>query len=120
MSTTAPPPQPNDSTAPATPIEGVRASTLRTVFHRALHKALSTCSYRNFEKCFPTTARNNPVLLKTIWQQITQHWETRAKAEYELILQSRNVVEKLNMLDVLEREAKERKAQAPEGVVPVA
>lgn len=102
------------------PAEGVRATQLRAVFSRALHKALTTCSYRNFSTCFPTTASNNPDLLKTVWQQITQHWETRAKDEFELIIQSRNVVEKLNQLDVLEREARGRREEAGEGVVPVA
>lgn len=64
---------------PAPITEGARAKQFREVFRTALRQSLKKCSYANFASCFPTPAKKNPELLKSIWEQMCTFWDTHAQ-----------------------------------------
>ncbi|KAI5845184.1 Nnf1-domain-containing protein [Morchella snyderi] len=99
--------------------DGPRATRLRALFATSLEHSIKTCSYSNFAKCFPTPAQNAPENLKRAWEEMCAYFEGRSMVEWEKILKERNAIESLNQLDVLIREAEERRAAAPAGEVPI-
>ncbi|KAL0639119.1 hypothetical protein Q9L58_001802 [Maublancomyces gigas] len=117
-----PNPTPDDGPGPLEKekeVEGIRAAQLRKIFTIALSKSIKNCSYENFSRCFPTPARYAPGILRGAWQQMCEFWERLAKKEYEDILKERNVVQSLNQLDILTKEAEERRGEAPPGENPI-
>ncbi|KAH0612908.1 uncharacterized protein H6S33_009288 [Morchella sextelata] len=118
-----PPPEPTSTStstaATAAEPDGPRATRLRALFATSLEHSIKTCSYSNFAKCFPTPAQNAPENLKRAWEEMCAYFEGRSMIEWEKILKERNVIESLNQLDVLIREAEERRAAAPAGEVPI-
>ncbi|RPB16331.1 Nnf1-domain-containing protein [Morchella conica CCBAS932] len=133
MSANPPPPAPAPAPPEPTPIststtsttsaavepDGPRATRLRALFKTSLEHSIKTCSYSNFAKCFPTPAQNAPEHLRRAWEEMCAYFEGRSTVEWEKILKERNVIESLNQLDVLIREAEERRAAAPAGEVPI-
>lgn len=104
---------PSNSTAPAAPTPGPRASQFQKIYSETLLHIVRTNSYANFAACFPTPAHHVPRSLESVWRQLNAKLEESARAEFADILKEREVVEGLNELDRLVGEAKSRK---PEGV----
>lgn len=114
----SPSPAPNPPTA-LTP--GVRANAFMELYHKTLSKTLSVITYANFASCFPTIAASPAASsLKHIHEQFVSRMEHFAKDEFARICEIRRVVENLNGLEQLVKEAKRRKDRAVDGEpVPV-
>ena len=103
---------------PSTP--GHLATRLSEAYHEALNHVLRVNSFANFASCFPTPAARKSEVLRSVWRQISDRIEERAKAEFEDILRERDVVRGLNELEKLVGEAKGRKQKGGMGELPVA
>jgi kinetochore protein NNF1 len=85
---------------------------------------LKKCSYENFAECFPTTAQYAPGTLEYVHKQFVDGLAKKSTANFDHILNDRNVVPSLNQLDRLVNDAKVRKeaaeaAACPEGTASV-
>ena len=113
----SPSPAPN---APIASSPGPLATRLSEAFHQALDHILRVHSFANFSSCFPTPAVRQPEILRSVWRQISDRIEERAKAEFEDILRERDVVRGLNELEKLVGDARARKERGRDGETPVA
>ncbi|KAF7948568.1 uncharacterized protein EAE97_003979 [Botrytis byssoidea] len=102
----SPPPQ---APIPLTP--GPRANALYTVYEKSLASALHTISYPAFSSCFPSISRNAPEALRAVHGQMVSRLRQFALDEFEMILQERRVVERLNGLEGVIESARRRKAR---------
>ncbi|AQZ18757.1 NNF1 (YJR112W) [Zygosaccharomyces parabailii] len=96
--------------------EKIRYLRLKQVFDKALNQSISTL--KNWEKvsaCFPEYASNreNATNLSNCQSQVIEFWTEICKREFEDILKERNVKEKLDELDELISEARERLRNLP-------
>lgn len=96
--------------------ERIRYTRLRQVFDKALNQSISTL--KNWEKisaCFPEYAsvEENVTNLSNCQSQVIEFWAEICKREFEEILTERNVKEKLDELDQLIAEARERLRNIP-------
>ncbi|KAF2435412.1 Nnf1-domain-containing protein [Tothia fuscella] len=118
MTTTEAPPRSHSrsqSPLPPAPEEntpGHRATAFQNALNAALDATLKKCSYDNFASCFPTTAKYQPETLEGFWKDFTGKLSSTCQAEFNDILENRNVVPSLNALDRLIAEAKGRKDEA--------
>ncbi|KAI1478987.1 hypothetical protein K445DRAFT_315649 [Daldinia sp. EC12] len=108
----ASPPLPARHTA-LTP--GPRASRFQEVLDSSLSHTLSKISWDNFAACYPTIAAQAPAVLRAVQKQMVDRLGALCKKEFDSVLQSRNVVAKLNELESLVSEAERRRDEA--GVV---
>ncbi|KAI8963509.1 Nnf1-domain-containing protein [Daldinia sp. FL1419] len=108
----ASPPLPARHTA-LTP--GPRASRFQEVLDSSLSHTLSKISWDNFAACYPTIAAQAPAVLRAVQKQMVDRLGALCKKEFDSVLQSRNVVAKLNELESLVSEAERRRDDA--GVV---
>lgn len=107
------------SPTPPPPVEttpGPRATALQRLYADATTHVLKTCSYNTFAHCFPTPARARPESLKDLHAQFTTSLGKSMRANFDDILEERDVVRSLNELDRLINEAKKRRSQS--GVEP--
>ncbi|TGZ84245.1 Nnf1-domain-containing protein [Ascodesmis nigricans] len=121
--TTQPPPPPNSSsnpTAPDTSVRLKRAQALEKVFDTAIRTTINKLKYDNFAQCFPITASGAPETLRAVHEQMITAWGNQSRGEFAKIMEERNVIPKLNELDILLEEAQERKASASQGAEAVA
>lgn len=81
----------------------------------SLSHALGKISWDNFASCYPTVAAQAPGVLKAVQKQMVDRLGALCKKEFDSVLQSRNVVAKLNELESLVSEAEQRRDEA--GVV---
>lgn len=118
------PPSRSPSPAPAPPVAeapGPRAQGLINVFNQASKATLDKCSSKNFASCFPTAAQYAPETLEGLRSQIVDQLDRTWKANFEEILNKRDVVKLVNELEQCIEDAKLRKkraeANAKEGLV---
>lgn len=98
--------------------EKIRNVRLNQVFNKALTQSIS--KLQNWDKlnsCFPKYAntREGSTNLKNCQTQVTEFWTEICKREFEEILRERNVKVKLDELDELIWEARERLQSLPIG-----
>ncbi|OTA95108.1 hypothetical protein M434DRAFT_394001 [Hypoxylon sp. CO27-5] len=108
----ASPPLPARHT-PLTP--GLRASRFQQVLDSSLSHVLDKISWANFSACYPTIAAQSPAVLRAVQKQMVDRLGALCKKEFDSVLQSRNVVAKLNELDSLVSEAERRRKEAGVG-----
>ena len=80
---------------------------LHTLFTKTLSTTLAKCSYPAFAACFPTPAAKKPETLKAVWKQIVDKMESKALAEFETVLQERELDRRFAELEVVLKNAKE-------------
>ncbi|KAI9594349.1 hypothetical protein BDF19DRAFT_466543 [Syncephalis fuscata] len=101
-------------------LEGDRMSRLREAVYTALTRALKNCSDQHVEKCFPQLKRDVPQELTEATQRLRQHLEQKMMEEFDKIVKNRDLVHKLNELDTVIDEAKERESTgAPHPQLPI-
>lgn len=103
---------PSPSPQPATPIPsnpGPRANAFTTLYHSALQSTLNAVSYESFASCFPLISAQAPQALRAMWQGMRDGLEAFAVSEFELILQERDVVGRLNALESIIADANRRR-----------
>lgn len=93
------------------PEKGIRAAKLNDILDKSVKQTMRACSYEKLVSCFPTLAQNDPETLQHAQEQVTQFLTSACRSEFDKILRERGVVERLNELDELILEAKERKEQ---------
>ncbi|KAI2470642.1 Nnf1-domain-containing protein [Annulohypoxylon bovei var. microspora] len=98
---------------PLTP--GPRASRFQQVLESSISHTLGKISWDNFAACYPTIAAQSPAVLRAVQKQMVDRLGALCKKEFDSVLQSRNVVAKLNELESLVGEAERRRDDA--GVV---
>ncbi|KAI1412937.1 Nnf1-domain-containing protein [Hypoxylon sp. FL1857] len=108
----ASPPLPARHT-PSTP--GPRASRFQQVLDSSLSHTLGKISWDNFAACYPTIAAQSPAVLRAVQKQMVDRLGALCKKEFDSVLQSRNVVAKLNELESLVSEAERRRDDAGVG-----
>ncbi|KAI4858677.1 Nnf1-domain-containing protein [Hypoxylon rubiginosum] len=106
------PPLPSRHT-PQTP--GLRASRFQDLLDSSLSHTLGKIGWDNFASCYPTVAARAPGVLRAVQRQMVERLGALCKKEFDSVLQSRNVVAKLNELESLVSEAEHRRDEA--GVV---
>ncbi|KAI1469537.1 Nnf1-domain-containing protein [Daldinia caldariorum] len=109
---TASPPLPARHTA-LTP--GPRASRFQEVLDSSLSHTLAKISWDNFAACYPTIAAQAPAVLRAVQKQMVDRLGALCQKEFDSVLQSRNVVAKLNELESLVSEAERRRDEAGVG-----
>ncbi|KAK8058964.1 hypothetical protein PG994_009412 [Apiospora phragmitis] len=109
--TTAPasPPLPTRHTPQA---PGPRAARFQKVLDDSLKHTLGKVTWDNFASCYPTIAERAPATLKAAQRQMVDRLTMLCKKEFDSILTSRNVVNKLNELEGLVSEAELRRDEA--------
>ncbi|XDG01087.1 hypothetical protein ABKA04_000702 [Annulohypoxylon sp. FPYF3050] len=103
------PPLPTRHT-PLTP--GPRASRFQQVLDSSLSHTLGKISWDNFAACYPTIAAQAPAVLRAVQKQMVDRLTALCKKEFDSVLQSRNVVAKLNELESLVSDAERRRDDA--------
>lgn len=98
---------------PLTP--GPRASRFQEVLDSSLSHTLGKISWENFAACYPTVAAQAPAVLRAVQKQMVDRLGALCKKEFESVMQTRNVVAKLNELEGLVIEAERKRDEA--GVV---
>ncbi|KAK8034763.1 hypothetical protein PG993_009758 [Apiospora rasikravindrae] len=109
------------ATAPASPplptrhtpqAPGPRAARFQKVLDDSLKHTLGKVTWDNFASCYPTVADRAPATLKAAQRQMVDRLTMLCKKEFDSILTSRNVVNKLNELEGLVSEAELRRDEA--------
>lgn len=91
---------------------GPRAARFQKVLDDSLAHTLGKISWDNFASCFPTIAAQAPAALKTVQKQMVDRLGVLCRKEFETIVQSRNVVARLNELESLVSQAERRREEA--------
>ncbi|KAK6850177.1 hypothetical protein PG995_014010 [Apiospora arundinis] len=107
--TPASPPLPTRHTPQA---PGPRAARFQKVLDDSLKHTLGKVNWENFASCYPTVAERAPATLKAAQRQMVDRLAMLCKKEFDSILTSRNVVNKLNELEGLVSEAELRRDEA--------
>ncbi|GAP90031.1 putative kinetochore-associated protein NNF1 [Rosellinia necatrix] len=94
---------------------GPRASRFQTTLDAALAHTLAKVSWDNFAACYPHVAAHAPATLRAVQTQMVDRLRSLCKKEFESVQQSRNVVAKLNELEMLVGEADRRRREAGGG-----
>ncbi|KAI0123841.1 Nnf1-domain-containing protein [Xylariales sp. AK1849] len=100
-------PTPHNAVTP-----GPRAARFQTVLDQCLSRTLGKITWDNFASCYPTIAAQASGTLKAVQRQMVERLGVLCKKEFDSILQSRNVVAKLNDLESLVSEAQRRRDEA--------
>ncbi|EGO58264.1 hypothetical protein NEUTE1DRAFT_122534 [Neurospora tetrasperma FGSC 2508] len=91
---------------------GPRATRLQQLFSTTLRHTLDKISRDNFAACYPTIAARAPGTLEFVQRQMVERLGVQCDKEFNSILQTRQVVPKLNELETLVGEANKRKREA--------
>ncbi|KAK4458427.1 Nnf1-domain-containing protein [Cladorrhinum samala] len=115
-----PEPEPeSDEQKKQTITPGPRATYLQNLFSQASKHTLDKLSSpANFASCFPTIASKAPGTLDNVQRQMVDRLGGLWQREFQRILESRDVVRKLNELEGLVAEAQRRRKEGG-GKVPV-
>ncbi|KAK0753334.1 Nnf1-domain-containing protein [Schizothecium vesticola] len=104
---------------PAVVVPGPRAARLQQLFASTLHHTLDkVVRGGNFGACFPTVAARAPGTLEFVQRQMVDRLRGLCEKEFDNILQSRNVIPKLNELETLLLDAQARKESSGDGDDP--
>ena len=101
----APPP-------PPPPPAGPRARRLQELFRSSLQHTLAKISWDNFAACYPTAAARNPVTLQAVHRAMVERLRELCASEFAVVLRNRDVVRRLNELEVLAADARKRREEA--------
>jgi kinetochore protein NNF1 len=102
---------PSTNTAREKPASGYLSAALHKLYKDALTHTLKSCTYAHFSACFPTPSQKRPEVLKSVWTQVLGKVESKALAEYEVILQERDVVAGLERFERVLAAARARREQ---------
>ncbi|CCU80149.1 spindle pole protein Nnf1 [Blumeria hordei DH14] len=97
---------------------GPRAKAFVTLYYSALQSTLRSVPYESFEACFPLIAAQAPTALRAMWQGMRDGLESFASREFEMILQERAVVRRLNELEAIITDARQRRDLATDSEKP--
>ncbi|ORY74585.1 Nnf1-domain-containing protein [Protomyces lactucae-debilis] len=90
-------------------MERVRATKLQEILDTTVSATLRACSYDKLASCFPTLAQNDAPSLEHAQQQVYDFLQTTMAQEFGKILAEREAVQRLDELDLLIKQARERK-----------
>ncbi|TLD13637.1 uncharacterized protein PgNI_04758 [Pyricularia grisea] len=105
----ASPPLPARHTAVA---PGPRATALQQAFDEALNRTLAKLEWDKFAACYPTVSARAPNSLRSVQQRVVGLLSEKCRKEFQIILEERQVVPKLNELEALVSEAAMRRKDA--------
>ncbi|EHA53856.1 hypothetical protein MCOR27_008335 [Pyricularia oryzae] len=105
----ASPPLPARHTAVA---PGPRATALQQAFDEALNRTLAKLEWDKFAACYPTVSARAPNSLRSVQQRVVGLLSEKCRKEFQIILDERQVVPKLNELEALVSEAAMRRKDA--------
>ncbi|KAK3997347.1 Nnf1-domain-containing protein [Cladorrhinum sp. PSN332] len=113
-------PEPEPQPAEEKVVPGPRATYLQNLFAQAAKHTLDKLSSpANFASCFPTIAAKAPGTLDNVQRQMVDRLGGLWNREFERILESRDVVRKLNELEGLLADAAKRREGAGNATQPV-
>ncbi|KAJ4144749.1 hypothetical protein LMH87_003620 [Akanthomyces muscarius] len=101
-----------DQAPPAPLVPGVKATRLQSIYAQALGGTLKKLSWANFAGCYPTIAKRADGVLRKLQEQMANQLQGRCEKEFEKILESRQVVAKLNELEALVGDAEKAREEA--------
>lgn len=104
--------------APAATESGPRAARLNEVLGMSLANTIKVCSIGNFSQCFPTLGRDANVAMQAAHTQVTNFLKTSVEREFSLILEERDALRKLNDLDWIIENARNRKENGSSMDIP--
>ncbi|EPE10022.1 mind kinetochore complex component [Ophiostoma piceae UAMH 11346] len=104
--------QPEKSAPPPPPPAGPRAGRLQDLFRSSLQHTLTKISWENFAACYPTAAARNPVTLQAVHRAMVERLRELCASEFAVVLRNRDVVRRLNELEVLAADARKRREEA--------
>ncbi|CAI4044004.1 MIND complex subunit NNF1 SKDI_10G3120 [Saccharomyces kudriavzevii IFO 1802] len=90
---------------------GIRYIRLKQVFNRALDQSISKLqSWDKVSSCFPqyVNSKQGAINVANCQRQLTEFWTELCQREFKEIMEERSVEQRLNDLDELISEAKER------------
>ncbi|CAI4045297.1 hypothetical protein SUVZ_10G2950 [Saccharomyces uvarum] len=90
---------------------GIRYIRLKQVFNRALDQSISKLqSWDKVSSCFPqyVNTKQGAINVANCQRQLTEFWTELCQREFKEIIEERDVEQKLNELDELISEAKDR------------
>ncbi|CAI1522749.1 hypothetical protein SEUBUCD646_0J03040 [Saccharomyces eubayanus] len=90
---------------------GIRYIRLKQVFNRALDQSISKLqSWDKVSSCFPqyVNTKQGAINVANCQRQLTEFWTELCQREFKEIIEERDVEQKLNELDELIAEAKDR------------
>ncbi|RUO96999.1 Nnf1-domain-containing protein [Jimgerdemannia flammicorona] len=89
--------------------EGPRATKLRQTFEKSLSKTIKNISYEKLAQSFPHIANDSPESLQSAHQQVTTFLQQSVQEEFQNLLETKNLIRKLNELDMLIDAARKNK-----------
>ena len=107
----SPPPRP-----PVSLVPGPRSQALQKIFDGAVKATVKSTSYENFAACFPTPAAVVPDTLQGLHRDFVDKLNEMCNSEFRSLLEEKDVVRKLNELDLLVEDAERSQKKAPSNV----
>ncbi|KAK4192103.1 Nnf1-domain-containing protein [Podospora australis] len=107
-----------ENPAPKQLTPGPRAARLQALFAQTAKHTLDKITKDNFGACFPTIAAKAPGTLDNVQRQMVDRLGGLWTKEFDRILESRDVVAKLNELEVLVGDAQRRRQVETEKPIP--
>ncbi|CAK7208285.1 hypothetical protein SBRCBS47491_000040 [Sporothrix bragantina] len=105
---------------PPPPPPGPRAARLQTLFASSLDHTLAKISWENFAACYPTAAARAPQALRTVHRAMVDRLGELCAAEFAVVMRNRDVVRRLNELEILSVDAQKRRLAASTAVAAAA
>ncbi|KAG0254703.1 hypothetical protein BG011_005568 [Mortierella polycephala] len=88
--------------------EGPRMTRLRGILDKSLEETLKACNYDAIKECFPIVATANPEELHSAHEKVCLFLRGEVNYEFGQIIEQRNIIFKLNSLDRLIANAKNK------------
>ncbi|KAF9431872.1 hypothetical protein BGZ76_011586 [Entomortierella beljakovae] len=88
--------------------EGPRMTRLRGILDKSLNETLKACNFNAICECFPALAASKPNDLQDAHEKVCQFLNVEVNNEFEQIIRERNVIHKLNGLDRLIADARDK------------
>ncbi|KAF9414853.1 hypothetical protein BGZ94_000255 [Podila epigama] len=88
--------------------EGPRMIRLRKILEKSLQETVKACNFNAVQECFPLVANATPLELRDAHDKVCQFLNVEVNNEFEQIIQERNLIFKLNGLDRLIVDAKNK------------
>ncbi|KAK9459519.1 Nnf1-domain-containing protein [Lipomyces oligophaga] len=94
--------------------DSVRVSRLNEIFERSLEACTKSLTYEKLAQCYPVAGQDGEKGLRQALHQAMSFWENSSKREFRAILEERDIPIKLRELDLIVKEARERKQRYQE------
>ncbi|KAF9586119.1 hypothetical protein BGW38_009479 [Lunasporangiospora selenospora] len=88
--------------------DGPRMTRLRGILDKSLIETLKACNYKALQECFPLLAAVQPDELHQAHERVSEFLKIEVNNEFSQIIEERNVIFKLNALDRLIADAKNK------------